>query len=292
VRRLTTRKIQGNLVNQEEGATHAVCHNLKRGNRARGLVNDVKRDPSRCFTLIELLVVIAIIAILAAMLLPALGNAREKGRQAVCMNNLKQINLGVFLYVDVSDFWWPTAGYRYNPIWARVVAKELSLPYITEQYYADLLDFDTSQNPVYSFTGDKDNGIFQCPSESFTNLWGGENATSYGYNGSTSPTYSHGLGNSDYYNTPPPAGHPSHPAYWQAYGRVKGTWILSPENTFVLGDYVRDNLTNYDYIDTAFFDPATSADYHNGGANFLWVDGHASYMKYGELRLEHFDRRQ
>lgn len=59
------------------------------------------------FTLIELLVVMAIVAVLAAMLLPALGRARESARRAQCVNNLQQFSRAIELYRQDHQFAWP-----------------------------------------------------------------------------------------------------------------------------------------------------------------------------------------
>src|SRR5688572_9373262 len=65
------------------------------------------RTQKRAFTLIELLVVIAIIAILAAILFPVFAQAREKARQATCVSNVKQLALGVMMYVQDYDETYP-----------------------------------------------------------------------------------------------------------------------------------------------------------------------------------------
>jgi len=93
-------------------------------------MNLIQRRGTRSFTLIELLVVIAIIAILAAVLLPALGKAKAQAQSAACINSLRQISVATRLYADDHDDRVPPVVLKVGEYWYHHLA-----PYMGDSQY-------------------------------------------------------------------------------------------------------------------------------------------------------------
>jgi prepilin-type N-terminal cleavage/methylation domain-containing protein/prepilin-type processing-associated H-X9-DG protein len=110
---------------------------------------------SRGFTLIELLVVIAIIAILAAILFPVFAQAREKARQATCVSNEKQLGLGIVMYQQDNDEYYPY-GMNWFDAGSGAYWSGIIMPYIKNG--------STANSTGVSWTGA--GGVWACPDSS------------------------------------------------------------------------------------------------------------------------------
>ena len=226
----------------------------------------------RDFTLIELLVVIAIIAILAAMLLPALKSARNRASASNCLNNMKQLNHGFVNYADryggyyLPYKFWDGSG---NHLW-----------YNTLAYYG----LDCKQKPRDGYLDyEKFPKTYTCP---------GAAAPGYGWTDTNTTEFlSYGLN----YRLFQVTGIPTGPNYTAMYFlRAKPDRIRQTSRAVMLVDLEARPLNGVDGF--ICYPPGTRsmnggantsvwgvADWHNGGTNVLWLDGHADFRKESEL---------
>ncbi len=202
-----------------------------------------RRQVRAAFTLIELLVVIAIIAILASMLLPALGSARELAKTIKCAAQLKQYHTAVVLYAwDYDDLVTTGSGTQWD--WTYFFAPYFSMP-------PTLPDGDSWEN--YN----RATGLFVCPARPAGEYNYAINID-YAYSGVTN--YSMTMYGACIFN----------------FHRLSAE--QHPQNTVRLGDcknwYMNSSLGLGNYTD--LFSAR-----HTGGSNFLFQDGHFAWLKAG-----------
>ena len=233
------------------------------------------------FTLIELLIVISIIAILAAMLLPALNNAKKMAQCIACTNNVKQLGQGMINYADTFDGYLPCQG-RFNSVGGFVTGAPVY--YMVTQVVGEKPKSD-GLLPSYSGKMNTLNskGLSICPAELFgksaTEVLG-ENHVPKPDNPSQFTKLRSSYGTSLYvfriYTWPNPV-----LRYWRL------TQIKQPSRTLALCDSNKDHWIS----DENAYNHYGAWQNHNGAVNCLWVDGHVTtervgvYPKYGEMSV-------
>ena len=230
------------------------------------------------FTLIELLVVIAIIAILAAMLLPALSRAKLKAQGIYCMNNTKQMALAWLMYADdngdkpAPNIDTQTAGKNVNtPSW---VAGWLTLNTAsTDNVDTDML-INHDLYPYGAYLGPyiKAFAAFKCPADRST-------ATIFGRKVPRvrSLAMKNFVGAPSRSKPSPQANSPKYPPY------QKISSIPSPSQTFVFLDEREDSIndgTFFTAVERPGFLPDIPASYHGGAGGLSFADGHAEIHKW------------
>jgi prepilin-type N-terminal cleavage/methylation domain-containing protein/prepilin-type processing-associated H-X9-DG protein len=147
------------------------------------------RTRKAAFTLVELLVVIGIIAVLIGILLPALNRAREKGRQAQCLSNVRQISMAFFMYANENKGWFPAPAVFGGGLGSQNVSN-MSPTWIgrDEDWIAwrNKQPDDPLEGAIIPYLGNASPSVMRCPSDELNrteiDVFGGPFVYSYNMN--------------------------------------------------------------------------------------------------------------